>query len=157
MSLGAIFVSLKQTNILREQQKIMASQQEGSVWPHLDVKVSVLQDSIYATFNMILKNSGIGPAITKNFKFNKDFQNVCDHKKLSEIIKSNKIDQVREISFEHPSGKTIPAGEGLSLILLKVEDPTNNYYKLFELLETFGDPQFCYESIYKTEYGEGCD
>lgn len=157
MSMGAIFVSLKQTTILKEQQKIMASQQEGSVWPHLDVNASVRSDSVSATLNMNIVNNGIGPAILNEFKFNEEFVNPLDMTGLNDILQKFDLgDALRGIYFDHPNGKTIPSKGDISLIKITMDDPSDSYNKLFQVLEELSDPKYCYESVYKTKYGNNC-
>lgn len=159
MSMGAVFVAIKQTSILREQQKIMASQQEGSVWPHLDVNASVNKDSVSATFTMKVHNNGIGPAILTNFKFNEAYVDPLDFKGLYEILEKSDVNikAILEARFTHPNGKTIPSRGDVSVISLTIDDPEKNYDKLFQVLDELSSPKYCYESVYKTKYGNACE
>lgn len=155
MSLGAIFVALKQTTILKEQQKIMATQQEGSVWPHLDYKILIDTDS--ATFKMELNNKGIGPAIVTNFLFNEEYQSNLDLISLMEMLREAGMEQILDINFEHPTDKTIPAGDKISIVNFKIGASIENTIKLAALGNEFSKPKIYYESLYKTKYCEGCE
>lgn len=157
LSLGAIFVSIKQTDILKEQQKIMASQQEGSVWPHLEIGPEINSDDVSASFLLQLKNNGVGPAIVTDFKFNKESQTKLDETELLKLVEKLDLAPILGYKFIHPNGRTIPADTKVDLVYLKVADPNKNFEKLYELMDELINNHFCYESLYKTKYGENCN
>jgi len=145
LSLGAIFVSVKQTSILRDQQKTMASQQEGSVWPHLDCNASIVKDLETITFSFYIHNQGIGPAIIKDFDFNSPKGPIDT---MDDFIVQAKfyIEFENSISqqFDHPVNEIISPGERKICIKLVIENNPENAEKI------------CYESIYKKKYGNDC-
>ena len=66
ISVCALIVSIKQTQIMSEERNMSFEQAKASVWPRLDIgpnySMSDEDDSI-EKFSLILNNGGIGPAI----------------------------------------------------------------------------------------------
>ena len=66
ISICAIVVSIKQTQIMSEQRALMHKQAKASVWPRLNVGISKshsLEDYSIDMFAVIIGNAGVGPAI----------------------------------------------------------------------------------------------
>lgn len=157
MSLGAIFVSIKQTSILKEQQKIMASQQEGSVWPNIKVNCSMTIDS-FSLLKLEMTNKGVGPAIIKTFDFNTGKEKLGSYKDLISIAAGYGLREFYGgVIFDNPTDKIISPGEKVTLIQIGALGNPDQRKKLSELMEKLSYSKYCYESIYKKEYGDNCN
>lgn len=64
LSIAALAIGVMETQIMSEQQHIMAEQQKASVWPYVEVKTNMaITDKIVITCSA--ENKGVGPAIIK--------------------------------------------------------------------------------------------
>ena len=66
ISLCALVVSVLQTQIMKEERELMREYSRASVWPRLELSMSKshdLKDGSVTQFALLIKNSGVGPAI----------------------------------------------------------------------------------------------
>jgi len=66
ISICALFVSIKQTQIMSEQRALMYEQAQAAVWPRLEIGISKghsKKDYSVNLFNFMIVNGGVGPAI----------------------------------------------------------------------------------------------
>ena len=58
LSICGLFVAIYETSLMREQQEIMRQEQYASVWPHIEIGPSSLDD----IYQIRIQNTGVGPA-----------------------------------------------------------------------------------------------
>lgn len=146
VSLGALFVSIIEANIMRDQQKIMQSQQKASMFPYLaqKVKFELAETSAYIH---TIENKGLGPAKVKTSSFLLNDEPVANYLELK-----NKLDDLfppetkYSISFFDPKSYFMTAKEKITVLRVSSEDPAIaativNGIK-FEV-------EFCYCSIFE--------
>lgn len=152
VSMGAMFISLRQTSILKEQQEIMfaqqnimSSQMEGSVWPHIKINMDISDKGI---LKYAIINKGVGPARIDYFDlFIKD-QKITDVVKLFNILTEEGITTT---SFKCAIPNDVVLAPNETHEILKLETDETSIYKLVKL---FGEHKICYKSIYDKMYGD---
>ena len=68
ISICALVVSIRQTNIMSEQRILMHEQAKAAVWPRITLGVSKShsqKDSRILDYKIFMSNAGVGPAIIK--------------------------------------------------------------------------------------------
>lgn len=146
VSLGALFVSIIEANIMRDQQEIMQTQQKVAVYPYLSQKVN-LEFSETSQLSHTIVNKGLGPAKIKSTSFKLNGEPVADYKELKA-----KVDQIFpeetkfSISFFDPKSYFITANERITVLLLSCKDPEAS---LSALSNIQFEVEFCYCSIFE--------
>ncbi|MEP1097221.1 MAG: hypothetical protein ABJG78_19050 [Cyclobacteriaceae bacterium] len=75
ISVCALVVSIRQTNIMSEQRVLMHEQAKAAVWPRITLGVSKShsqKDNSIVDYKINLSNAGVGPAIIKYVKVSYD-------------------------------------------------------------------------------------
>ncbi len=72
-SFSALFVYMRQAQIMNDQTEILLQQSKANAWPHIDISVntSTQNDSI-VSFQILVINKGTGPAIVNNVRLSID-------------------------------------------------------------------------------------
>ncbi|MEO0899008.1 MAG: hypothetical protein AAFY71_21530 [Bacteroidota bacterium] len=164
VSLGAMFVSVLQTNILKEQQQIMAGQQdimasqlEGSVWPYLKTKISLVQEESEDTGETLtsitytLKNKGVGPAKITSFNLMIGDSSITSFVDFFDYLREAIGEEnMKGVTFSLPNGSVLAAGEVHAIYTLKY--PADLEVDK-SLVASIGKTKLCYCSIYDKCYG----
>lgn len=158
MSLGAIFVSMRQTTILKDQQLIMADQQEimasqleGSVWPYLETNISVSELDGTRTVIYTMTNKGVGPAKITQFSFQVNGKVILNARDLLDaVVVLEEFQQLSTLSFDLPVNEVLAPNETQEVYRLDyrytAEAPN-------EFISLIGEEKICYYSIYDKCYG----
>lgn len=163
-----MFISIIETNIMKEQQEIMreqqdllASQKAASVWPYLQASPSLsyqLKEGI-AIYRYEIMNKGVGPAIFGDVEYMFERKDVESYGLVRELRK-----KYPDIQFEYRSNMQIDslvlsAGEELTVVSFHVEEKEENMGEIQEILNDIHfSCNLCYCSIYgdcwRLEYGK---
>ncbi len=147
MSLGAVIIAVKQTQILKSQQEIMASQQEGSVWPHVTTATRLITKNGRQEIHIAIENKGVGPAKIKSCNIISEGVVLSDYKTLLQKLVEY---QPENLSFGDASNRVMAPQE--SFDILKLELPVPIPHEVFA--ELLGNIEICYCSIYDQCYGD---
>jgi len=106
ISCGAFLVSLYEAKMMKEQQKIMQSQQRASVWPYLEADLKPEFDTSSSSYTFGFINRGVGPARIKHFELSIDDQIIEDFQDIQEIFSTLELTKNKSIGYRYtpPSG-----------------------------------------------------
>lgn len=145
MSMVAVFVSIYEARILKEQQLIMQTQEKTSVWPYLDGALSYeYSDKIRIRFDF--ENKGIGPAKIRKMTLLFQEEPIKDYVDLM-----NKLDTFfpkeadMGVSYKLVEGDVISPGEQFTNLQIESNRFPGDLSKLRELDLHF---DVCYCSVY---------
>lgn len=145
VSLGALFVSIYEANIMREQQMIMQSQQKTSVFPYL---VSGIQYSFGdgGEFIYEIENKGIGPAKITNATFTLNEKPVNTYLEIKdELDKIFPKEADYGLSFFNPNSYFISPKEKITAIKITYK----NFENSMDLIRNLSfEHSICYCSIF---------
>lgn len=151
VSLAALFVSIVEANIMRDQQEIMVTQQKAAVYPYLSQKVD-LQFGDTNQLSHTIENKGLGPAKIKSSGFKLNGEPVANYKelkaKLDEIFSDS---TVYSISFFDPKSYFLTAKEKINVLVLTCQADEAALAKLWGLKF---EVEFCYCSIFEDCWSE---
>lgn len=146
VSLGALFVSIIEAQIMREQQEIMQVQQKAAVYPYLTQKINLSLSGDFS-YTHTITNKGVGPAKIKNtiFYFNEEaVENfLALQKKLQEVFPE---EAQLQVSFSDPSNYFISSKEVINVLDLRFQ-AFEGAAELFTQLNF--NLAFCYCSIFE--------
>ncbi|GAB5553041.1 MAG: hypothetical protein Sapg2KO_26320 [Saprospiraceae bacterium] len=144
---------MRETGILAEQQALMASQQEASVWPYLENNLdNIFKDDSIATFKLQITNKGVGPAIVgEDVTFFFDGETIS-HGELYLVIRERypnlKVTQVQMSSFDKA---VLAPGEVHTVITEQLTLPPGDTSSLNQIVNEINklyDIKYCYCSVY---------
>lgn len=113
ISFCAFFVSIYQTQVLKKQTEIMQEQQHAAVWPRL----FAARASGDNTYQFIIKNDGVGPAIIKYVEISIDGK---AYKNWEDIIGSISDQEECTTRKSMISNRVIRSGE--KIIMCEIDD-----------------------------------
>lgn len=146
VSLGALFVSIIEAQIMRDQQEIMQVQQKAAVYPYLTQKINLSLSGDFGYTHTIL-NKGVGPAKIKNTIFYLNGEVVEDYlalqKKLQQLFP---VEAQLQVSYSDPSNYFISPKEVINVLDLQ--------FQAFEgvaalITQLNFNVEFCYCSIFE--------
>ena len=147
ISICALVVSIKQTQIMSEQRVLMHQQAKVSVWPRLEVgliKSHNLKDYSIEQFNFNITNGGIGPAIIADIRITYDEKNVTYWGHLFEHFGLSKSTPLYYANRDL-NNSIIKTGENLIFLNLSDNLPVaQGFYDNLEKIRI----EIWYESIY---------
>ncbi|MEM7571383.1 MAG: hypothetical protein AAF433_00730 [Bacteroidota bacterium] len=149
ISVCALLVSLQQTKILAEQQRVTTEAAKAQLWPHLEVDISTgFDDEGIIILRLSVTNSGTGPAIVDRVRLS-----------FRDSVYSDWWDFLRDIPMEDEvsygitnagiSGRVIQAGESYNALVLDDNIPLMR--GLYRYLVRSGEhPKIdvCYHSVF---------
>lgn len=158
ISLGAIFVSIRQTTILKdqqeimaEQQNIMASQMEGSVWPYLRTNISSSDLDGIRTVKYHVTNKGVGPAKISQFTFQLGDKTITRANEVVAILSAlDEFKQLTSLSFSIPNTSVLAPNETHDICVISYR---YRQTALPEFITMITEGDICYCSIYDHCYG----
>ncbi len=72
-SFSALFVYMRQAQIMNDQTEILLQQSKANAWPHIDISLNVsTQNDSVKSFQISVINKGTGPAIINNVRLSID-------------------------------------------------------------------------------------
>lgn len=147
ISICALVVSIKQTQIMSEQRVLMYKQAKVSVWPRLEVGLSKghnLKDYSIEQFRLNMTNGGVGPAIITDMRVTFDEKNIKYWGHLFEHLGLPKNTPLYYANRDL-SNSIIKIGENFSFLNLNGNLPVaQGFYDNFEKVSI----EIWYESIY---------
>ncbi len=147
ISVCALVVSIRQTNIMSEQRALMHEQAKAAVWPRLSMGVSKshsLEDRSVTDYNINLSNAGVGPAIIKHVQVTykgasvKSWWELFDQFEMDESIP-------RYISNSNISRNIVRGGDNVRVLRLTDNLPLANEFYTHASSISY---EIYYESIY---------
>ena len=149
ISLATLFVSLKETTIMKEQQKIMQSGAKATVWPYLYIGPGSQSFNGETEVSISVINKGVGPAVINKVNFRIGEQSVKSIGELKNAAKKHfgsYAEMIHGTNFSTYEGAVISPGEALTLIKLKI----TSFEGIEDLLSSLGmEATLCYCSIYE--------
>lgn len=144
ISLMTLFVSLYQTNMIRQQQRL-------SVLPYLSFGN---YNTGGANYKLMLSNDGIGPAFIESVEISyKGKTYPYDLPVFFRDVIPKQVEQIKK--FTHSNifkGQMIPAGTKLSL--LEIRNSPEDGIKLYKLLQKLKKEKMQLKIVYRSVYEE---
>ncbi|MEO1435554.1 MAG: hypothetical protein AAFV80_08475 [Bacteroidota bacterium] len=148
ISLCALFVSLQQTRIMKEERELIREYSRASVWPRLEMGVNKGHNSDGSIKKLVitLGNSGVGPAIITDVRVAHKDQTATDWWDLFNVQEiPDSIDT--NISNSSFNGRIVKIDETIEIINLNGNPSLGQAF-----FERLGD--FSIEVYYESIYGE---
>ncbi len=147
ISLCALVVSVKQTQLMTEEGELIREYSRASVWPSLELGVAKghnTEDGSLSMFRLNVSNNGVGPAIITDVKVAFEDSVATDWWHYFDLI--GVPDSIETyITNRGVNSTIIPAGETLEILNLDDNLPlANQFYMKAQGLEI----DIYYESIY---------
>ena len=150
-SFAALFVYVRQTNIMSEQSRILLEQTKSNAWPHLSLDMWVGdRDGKIVTYKFIVQNKGIGPALIESVKISYDgtfVENWDEFYKVLQVPDSISISQ----GTQNIHARVLAANESMSVIDWSTSEGLNDNTELAMFIFERGDKikiDICYKSIH---------
>ncbi len=140
VSITSVVVSSVQARIMKDQQRIMHQDFEASLWPHVEMSFNY---SVGSSFEIIVTNKGVGPAIVENFTIQHGDGFLKDWEEVREITA---IDSITNFSVSNSNivKAVLSAGESRTLFAVWHPEMATQFYNWFNA-STF---KICYKSVY---------
>ena len=132
ISVSALIVSIIETNILKEQQKV-------TVWPYLNIGATYNSDGVF----LMLKNNGVGPAIIKSVEVAHQGQKVKDWEALLQIFSPNNTISYDDIRVNEFNNTVVKAGDEIRVFGVYWNEETRPLAMKFSNI----DFKICYCSV----------
>ncbi|MEL6974193.1 MAG: hypothetical protein AAGL29_02230 [Bacteroidota bacterium] len=150
-SFAALFVYVRQTNIMSEQSRILLEQTKSNAWPHLSLDMWVGdRNGKIVTYKFIVQNKGIGPALIESVKISYDgtyVENWAEFYEALQVPDSIVISQ----STHNIHARVLAANESMSVIDWSTSEGINDNTDLAMFIFDRGDKikmEICYQSIH---------
>ncbi|MEM8765380.1 MAG: hypothetical protein AAGD88_16285 [Bacteroidota bacterium] len=150
-SFAALFVYVRQTNIMSEQSRILLEQTKSNAWPHISLDMWVGdRNGKIVTYKFIVQNKGIGPALIQSVKISYDgtyVENWAEFYKVLQVPDSIVISQ----STQNLHARVLAANESMSVVDWSTAEGINDNTELAMFIFNRGDKikmEICYESIH---------
>ncbi len=150
ISSASTWISLKESGIMVEQQQILSSQQEASVWPYLENRrVHSRINDTTISFQYKVVNKGIGPAIIDSVKYLFNDQEVTGWGLGEAMSKAYPQYTIRQGGNSTLDGNVLAPGESHIVIKETIIKSKNDTLNLFDFLNTMDfHLEYCYCSVY---------
>lgn len=145
MSMLALFVSIYEARILKDQHKIMVSQERNAVWPYVDGHLTYqYTDKILIEYQ--LENKGIGPSRIGQSQLRVNDRAVESYSQLSEQLSAYFPDSVEvDLALVDMTNQILSPEEQVQILGIQVSRFKND----IELVRNFTvSAEVCYCSIY---------
>jgi len=158
ISLCALFVSIYQTKILAEQQKLITAAEKAQLWPNITSDFGGFSSE--GKYNLIyfnISNHGIGPAVVEEFKIFYHDKEVENWIELYKAISNSDEFLGNYASYFNSTPRirqVIPAGEKIKLLELK---NIGNYPKVKAFIDEISEGnkvefQLIYSSVFNDRW-----
>lgn len=119
MSMVAVFVSIYEAKILKEQQLIMLSQEKTSVWPYLDGVLN-FEYSEKVRISFEFENKGIGPSKIRRMGLILNGTEIADYVSLVDSLEHYFPKDVDlGVSYQPAEGDVISPGEKFTTLMIE--------------------------------------
>lgn len=146
ISIATFGVLIYQTQLWKEQNRLMLKQQYASVLPYLEIGYTIHNSR---DFSLIVGNNGIGPAFIKDVSIQYKGQNFKgDPEEFLEKVIKAEGDTIPAFNFSRlTTGNVISAGKKVEL--LSIENDARAFNKLYNLfVKNNAELEITYESVY---------
>ncbi len=154
ISLFSLIISLRETQILKEQQAIMKSEKDASVWPYMENSYTI-SNSGNSSYSIVFTavNKGIGPAIIDSVSYHfksYEFNNWNFHKNLQELFPNVLITNGGNAEL---GNRVFSSGEKFIVFRISIENKYDKYSdsELNVLVNDIASNihfNYCYCSVY---------
>jgi len=150
ISSASAYISLKESRIMLDQQKMLSEQQAASVWPYLaNQPVHNYKADSVVIYEYVVTNKGVGPAIIDEviYKFGDEIIAGWDlGKSLKRKHPQLKIEQLSNAVLD---GMVLAPGERHGVIKEKITRLKGDTTNLWQVLNEMNfDLEYCYCSVY---------
>ena len=150
ISLFSTYISLQESRIMRDQQLILAEQQESSVWPYLENRqINNFNSDTSVTISYKVTNKGVGPAIIDSVSYLYKEQSIKGWglgAALREDFPNLKIYQLGNYILD---GMVLAPGEVHTVATEKIVKPRGDTTQLSRLVNNLDFRlEYCYCSVY---------
>ena len=162
ISFVSLWLGVYEARIMKEEQKLMQSQQKASVWPYLQKSIvySFEEDMISVTVS--LENKGVGPALIQGIEIRDEYtQQPLENnfQVITKFINTNAGDSTfldrMGMSMTTSGEDVLSPGEVKQIFQLKGKRFLNDNERIFEIFRL--GFSLCYASIYNDSWVIGFD
>jgi hypothetical protein len=141
----AVFVSIYEARILKEQQIIMQNQEKTSVWPYIDGQLSYrYAQQLEISFDF--ENKGIGPAKVRKMDLIFNGAVVSDYTVLLDSLDNYFPEEANMgASFQPATGDVLSPGEEVTSLLIQSDRFPGDVQRIRNIALQF---DLCYCSVY---------
>jgi len=149
ISIATLIALMYQSNLVREQNKMMQKEQYASVMPYLSMGFMGSEDD--SSFELFLKNDGVGPAFIKeiNIRYKDSLYNMSIIKFYNEVLKVENKNNVKLLRYDIGKNTVIPADTELPLLTFYT-----NQSEAMKLLGAIGTMEATIEITYASIYDQ---
>jgi len=149
ISIATLIALMYQSNLVREQNKMMQKEQYASVMPYLSMGFMGSEDD--SSFELFLKNDGIGPAFIKeiNIRYKDSLYNMPIIKFYTEVLKVENKNNVKLLRYDIGKSTVIPADREIPLLTFYT-----NQKEAMKLLGAIGTMEATIEITYASIYDQ---
>ena len=149
VSIATVIALIYQSNLVRKQNEMNLKEQYASVMPYLTMGFTGDVDD--KSFELTLKNEGLGPAFIEDIKINyrDSLYNMSIFKFYQNVLKVNNENNIRILRTDIGKNTVLPAGKTISLLLF-----FTNQSEGFRLLDAFATLEAKIEITYSSIYGQ---
>ncbi len=162
ISTVSAFISLREMQLMSEQQSLLATQKEATVWPYLDVSTYIIydteedaagyNDSKMAEYRYMIKNKGVGPAILSDVQYIYNGEAIKGWELPASLVEMFK-DSIPSMSFSAQGNIVIDdyvlaPGELVQVVAVDVshDDDSLDFNWFMNTIPYY--VEFCYCSVY---------
>ena len=139
----ALIVSYYETSILKQQQKLLVSEQAASVWPYLEVNTSMITSAEDMSVQIILKSKGVGPALVQSTDLRMYGQSINSYSDIVDLLQQDSmVKAFTKLSLHLDYNSVLSPGESISILELVVIPDGQDSYSFYP------ETASCYCSIY---------
>lgn len=150
-SFAALFVYIRQTNIMSEQSRILLEQTKSNAWPHISLDMWIGdRNGEIVTYKYLVQNKGIGPAIIESVKISYEDTYIESWSEFYQVIQVPDSIVISQ-STQNIHARVLAANESISVVDWSTSEGLNDNTDLamyiFERAEKI-KIEICYKSIH---------
>jgi hypothetical protein len=146
MSMLAVFVSIYEAKILKEQQMIMLSQEKTAVWPYVKGLMSYKYSPDKIEIKYTIENKGIGPSKIRKMALQFNGREITDYLELIDSLGQYFPDSADlGVSFAMAKGEVLSPNESLEALSIESKRFDGDLGVVRNLLLHY---DICYCSVY---------
>ena len=149
ISIATLIALMYQSNLVREQNKMMQKEQYASVMPYLSMGFMGNEDD--SSFELFLKNDGTGPAFIKeiNVRYKDSLYNISIIEFYTKILKIENKNNIKMLRSDIGKNTVIPVNKKVSLLTFYT-----NMEEAYDLFGAFGTTEATIEITYASIYDQ---
>jgi hypothetical protein len=149
ISIATLIALIYQSNLVKEQNKLIQKEQYASVMPYLTMGFMGSEDD--SKFELILKNDGVGPAFIKeiSIQYKDSLYPISIIEFYTQILKIKNENNVKILRNDIAKNMVIPVNKQIPLLTFYT-----NQEEAFKLLGAFGTMEANIEITYASIYDQ---